>query len=339
MALVGILLAVHALGTQLQLTLLTQLQEIDQAQTVLLAAAALTLVPGARRALGTEHERNTGFYEAVQRMMINNPHQFYVNFRMLPSTFKWFAQRLWDHKHPPLPLDAPRKRSRPPCRSTFDKRLLMTIWFLATGCTYRELNATWGVTADHRDLLIDDIAAMAYIFIRWPTGSDFLAACHAFSQLRGLPNCCGAIDGTFIRIDAPLSQINDPAEYNSYKKFYALQCLAVALPNYIITYLHTGEPGSRADAHVLQRSSLFTRILDFIPKGFYLLGDGGFGLLAWLIIPFAARHFRHASDLVKSTRNMFNRAQKSSRVVVEQTFGILKGRWVCLRKGLKCRLR
>ena len=158
----------------------------------------------------------------------------------------------------------------------------------------------------------------------------------------GFKKCIGAIDGTFIKINAPTQSSTDPGAHNSYKKFYAIQTLAVALPNLTFTYVHTGTPGSHTDAYVLGRSTLMQEAemefkdVDKPNEGWWLLGDGGFPLLWWLIVPWS--HEGSAAS-TKARRKKFNYIQSSSRTPVEIAFGVLKGRWRILRKGLECNFR
>ena len=227
---------------------------------------------------------------------------------------------------------------------------MMTIWFLAKDHTYIDLAAQWGTSfVDKRDLYVREIASMRDRFIVWPQGPDFDESCHQFSTLvrrrllRGFSRCVGAIDGTYIKIMRPTAYTLDQGtSHNSgAKRFHAIQCLAVAAANYTFTYVYCGEPGSRADIHMLRKSRLYQQINWYIPpdSGAYLLGDAGFRpCLPWLLIPFLASAYRTINPLRKQMIGRYDAAQCSARVVIEQAFGILKGRWRCLRNGLRVHL-
>lgn len=205
--------------------------------------AAMTTMHGFRRTLGNPHSYSRGQYENVCSMMQDsnsggNPDQFYRLFRMSTNTFRWFRDALWDHVYPPNRCN---RRGPKPSREVFERKLLQTLDFLASGDSYEHLSFTWGMTLCWKELLIEEIAGMSDKFIKWPQNNAFLDICKGFERVRGFKGCCGCIDGTFIKIRAPWSQDQNPGEYNTYKKYYAIQLLAVCAPNMLFTYVHAGE--------------------------------------------------------------------------------------------------
>ena len=137
----------------------------------------------------------------------------------------------------------------------FTRKLLMTVWFLSTGCTYREVGEQFGYETDYRTLLIDEIAGMRDDYVQWPaTDADVLRVAADFSEMRGFTGCVGAIDGTYIRILGPWMRTVAPEEYNTYKIFYATTLLAVADTHLKIRYMNVGWPGSRTDSHILKQT-------------------------------------------------------------------------------------
>jgi hypothetical protein len=57
--------------------------------------------------------------------------------------------------------------------------------------------------------------------------------------------------------------------------------------------------------------------------------------MTWLVIGFAAASVTAATGVRKRMMNMFNAAQQSARVKVENTNGILKGRWRICHVGIQ----
>jgi hypothetical protein len=106
-----------------------------------------------------------------------------------------------------------------------------------------------------------------------------------------------------------------------------LNCQAVVDSNKRFLDLYIGMPGSTNDARILRRSSLYhlamhNNIFDarnsvdgFAP---YLIGDSGYPLLSWLMVP-----HRGLQQLTVVER-LFNRKLLRGRCVIENAFGILK---------------
>lgn len=83
-----------------------------------------------------------------------------------------------------------------------------------------------------------------------------------------------------------------------------------------------GEPGSIHDARVLRRSNIYLKAQD--PNFFgqyFLIGDSAYPNLNWLVVP-----FRDNGRLTEQQIE-FNYKLSATRIVVEHTYGLLKGRF------------
>jgi hypothetical protein len=161
--------------------------------------------------------------------------------------------------------------------------------------------------------------------IKWPTEERLQQTQPDFQQLCGLPAVVGAIDGTHINISKPRHGAEDYYYFKS--RGYTLNCQAVVDSNKRFLDLYLGMPGSTNDARVLRRSSLYHLAMSqnlfdsrhgvdgFSP---YLLGDSGYPLLPWLMVPH--RNMRNLSVL----ETLFNRKLRRGRSMVKNAFGILK---------------
>ena len=248
------------------------------------ALGAMSMVGGAyltRNQWGEKKVRpNRKYWRGCMRMPEG---QFKSNFRVEKATFLWLRKRMWkkvtrDEKERRAAVGDKRKRGgRTMSHAVFTRKLLMTMWFLATGCTYREVGEQFGFYTDYRTLLIDEIASMRDNYVQWPaTDADVMRVAAEFAEMRGFTGCVGAIDGTYIRILGPWMRTVAPEEYNTYKKFYATTLLAVADTHLKIRYMNVGWPGSRTDSHVLKQSDLYRNPQSYIHSGFYVFGDSGF---------------------------------------------------------------
>ncbi|CAI6356029.1 unnamed protein product [Macrosiphum euphorbiae] len=87
----------------------------------------------------------------------------------------------------------------------------------------------------------------------------------------------------------------------------------------------SGWPGSSHDARVFKNSSLGHTLInspqEIISKNQHILGDSAFPLLENLMVPFKFTH------ILTEKEKSFNRRLSSTRVVIEQAFGLLLGRF------------
>ena len=91
-----------------------------------------------------------------------------------------------------------------------------------------------------------------------------------------------------------------------------------------------GEPGSLHDSRVLRRSELYSRAetdyIELFPNSYFILGDSAYPSKSWLVPP-----FKDTGNLTDAQRR-FNYSHSSTRIVVENTFGLIKGRFRRLLK-------
>ncbi|WAR05592.1 HARB1-like protein, partial [Mya arenaria] len=85
-------------------------------------------------------------------------------------------------------------------------------------------------------------------------------------------------------------------------------------------------PGSVHDARIFRESELCQQLEAGALNG-YILGDSGYPSKPYLLTPYLATR--------SQKQERYNRAQVRTRVVIEQSFGILKRRFPCLSYGLR----
>jgi len=138
----------------------------------------------------------------------------------------------------------------------------------------------------------------------------------------------GALDGTLIPMRTHPARMKE--SYNCRKCFYALSLLAISDIRKRFLWTRLGLPGSIGDSRAFKDSRLY-REHEFgtpvLHAGFSLLADGGFALETWLLKPYPR-------DQLNEKRRYFNYVLSSTRVIVENAFGVLKGRWRVLHDGI-----
>lgn len=86
-----------------------------------------------------------------------------------------------------------------------------------------------------------------------------------------------------------------------------------------ILWLEERFPGGCHDSFVLLCSSIHDEGVNGNLRGFWLLGDSGYGQKSWLMVP--------VRNPVNAGERAYNNWHRSARSSVERTIGLLKQRW------------
>ena len=158
-------------------------------------------------------------------------------------------------------------------------------------------------------------------------------AIQKFKDISHFPQVVGALDGSHIPIKAPKEE---PNEYVNRKSFHSIVLQGVADANRKFLHVSTSYAGSIHDARVLRMSSLLTAIEDGDILHSPLRRIGGMQVKplivanpAYKLTTWCMKPFPQTRALTDRQRD-FYKSLSSARVVVEQAFGLLKGRWRCL---------
>eukprot|EP01018_Ginkgo_biloba_P022151 Gb_19878 [translate_table: standard] len=153
---------------------------------------------------------------------------------------------------------------------------------------------------------------------------------------QGFPNCCGAIDATHIQMDLPYNE--SLVDWYDRVHNYSMLVQDIVDSNMLFLDICIGWPRSLNDTHLLRNSSFYRLCeggerlnghlvsIGTIDMREYIVGDGGYPLLPWLIIPFQS---------VTNAQNLFNFKLSSIRIIVEKAFGKLKNTWRLLQNRVK----
>lgn len=126
----------------------------------------------------------------------------------------------------------------------------------------------------------------------------------------------GAIDGSHIPIVAPK---NNHASYVNRKGYHSILLQAVCDDKKMFIDCYAGEAGSVHDACLFRRSQI-SHSLVLPPEG-HLLGDCAYSLTTKLLVPF--KDNGHLTEIQK----WYNKKHSQTRVIIENAFALLKGRF------------
>ena len=279
-----------------------------------------------RRTVWVRHRSRSFWYEIAGNW---SEREWKQNLRVNRATFHFLCRELQTHLErsdavrTPLPLE---------------QRVAICLWRLGTNVEYRTISHLFGVGISTVCMAVHDVSqaiveSLAAQYISIPTGQGLRRIVNGFSSKWGFPQCIGAIDGSHIPIIAPSE---NPLDYYNRKGYHSVILQALVDHEYRFLDVYVGWPGSVHDARVLGNSTLYRNcesgILPHWPRTIsnttvplLILGDPAYPLKSWLMKPF--------SDTgLTSRQRKFNYQLSRARVVVENAFGRLKGRWRSLMK-------
>ncbi|GES88804.1 protein ANTAGONIST OF LIKE HETEROCHROMATIN PROTEIN 1-like [Rhizophagus clarus] len=209
-------------------------------------------------------------------------------------------------------------------------RLISNYWFnefLATGECYRSIGEKFGMgesTISYAlrqffDVIISKFLSEKIIFLT--TELEVNRITNGFKITRNFPNVIGAIDDSHIPIKAPHLF---PVDYFNRKGFYSIILQAVVDHKKKFLDICVGWPGSTYDSRILINSNLYNKFNNQVTtylNNKYILGDGGYLNLSWLIVS-----YKDIGRGLTQEQTYFNRKHSQTRIKVEQAFGLLKER-------------
>ncbi|KAL0561959.1 hypothetical protein IC582_002404 [Cucumis melo] len=161
-----------------------------------------------------------------------------------------------------------------------------------------------------------------------------LAVLRLYEKLikRPVPNCLGALDGTYIKVNVPAG---DRPTFRTRKGEIATNVLGVCDTKGDFVYVLAGWEGSAADSRILRDAISRENGLQ-VPKGYYYLCDARYPNADGFLAPYRGQRYhlqewRGAANAPTNAKEYFNMKHSSARNVIERAFGVLKGRWAILR--------
>ena len=145
----------------------------------------------------------------------------------------------------------------------------------------------------------------------------------------------GDIDGTHVPIICPEESSTD---YYDRKCSYSIIMQAVVNYEGLFMDVYKGWPGKVHNARIFVNSSFYkgmvngtifprrSQSIDGVQVPLLIVGDPAYSALPWLMKPYP----KHA-DMTEEMQH-YNYRRRRAHIVVENSFGRLKGRWRCLLK-------
>jgi len=271
-------------------------------------------------------ERNNGV-EWYRRM--RRPGVFFKRVRMTESSFEVFYNRV----KPFMRYPGDGRVGYPP-EIHPRIRLLLVLYWLAQGGSLLLTCDTADVSESKFNLVPREVLSAIECALPTPTfPSSVDGQSRAAVKFANLIGCLfrkdtGVTDGTLIPIRTPPARMK--MTYNCRKCFYALSLLAITDSRKRFLWTRSGFPGSIGDSRAFKESRLYWQHKCGTPvlhAGFSVLADGEFALETWLLKPCPR-------DQLNEKRRYLNYVLSSTRVFIENAFGVLKGRWRVLHHGI-----
>ena len=149
---------------------------------------------------------------------------------------------------------------------SFEHRVTITLWCLATCAEYRTIGHLFGVARCTVCVIVHDTCAaivnvLQSQYIQFPVGDKLTAVIDGFKATWNVPQCAGAIDGSHIPVKPPACNHTD---YYNRKGWYSVVLQAVVDHQYLFRDVMVGWPGSvhDADARVFANSQVYQKLIN-----------------------------------------------------------------------------
>jgi hypothetical protein len=143
-----------------------------------------------------------------------------------------------------------------------------------------------------------------------------------FKNMSGIDNIIGAVDGTYVKIDAPPV---DQEAYINRKCFHSITLQAICDHKMRYTDCFVGYPSSVHDCRIFRNSDIYKSVrasqTAVFPENKFILGDKAYPSLLWCLVPFKE------TRVLSAAQKRFNTKHSSARQTVERSFALLFGRF------------
>lgn len=164
---------------------------------------------------------------------------------------------------------------------------------------------------------------MSHSKISLPDASEWERLERGMHAIAGFPGAVLAIDGSLLEIERP----RDHEGWYCRKGYPAINMqVVVDYTGKVRSY--SLRPGSANDKQLYNLSSFKANITRILPLNYHILGDAGYKLETYLLIPYPI------TDCMSHEEKHYNYVHSRTRIVIERTFGILKARFRIFKSPL-----
>ena len=226
---------------------------------------------------------------------------------------------------------------------TAHEKLCLTLRFLASGASYKDLMYTFRVSDSTISEVVPNVCKVFYEHLkdecaRVPQSKEeWMQISKQFEEKWQFPHCLVAIDGKHVNIRAPP---DTGSEYFNYKKQFSVVLLWIADADALSIAFDIGAPGSQSDGGIFKHGCLSNLCqsasipppseqgdqVDPIP--YFFIGEEAFALTEQLIKPYP--HCTAIGD-----EKVYNYRLSRPRRNVENAFGIMCARFRILLRTME----
>ena len=280
-------------------------------------------------------ERNNGWFNLVWSTY--SEQCFKKTFRVSRETFSFILARI---RHA-LERDTVNEEPISP-----ECRLAIGLYRLARGDYYYTIAEMTGLGVSSVCTICSEVTR-AIVENMWEdcvnkhlpkTPEEFKTKIVDMEELWQFPYCWSVVDGCHIPIKCPPGGLESCKEYHNFKNFYSIVMMALVDSKCRFIWGTCGFPGNSHDAIIFQSTQLWSDIKEgnFIPEiaanlnGVLVpplvVGDSAFPFQPWLMKPYG-------NAVLTPEQRYCNYRLSRARMVTEECYGQLKGRWrILLRK-------
>ncbi|XP_017477354.1 PREDICTED: putative nuclease HARBI1 isoform X1 [Rhagoletis zephyria] len=275
-------------------------------------------------------KRNWMRQELCRRRNVTKTVHFFKTIKLYPNDIYFTHFRMSRETFSKLKTELEPFFSNVPGEYSLEQSLHITLWKLGNSrVTYRELSDRFGIgKGTAHKVFFKTVEAICKLKneISWPSASQQTKIIEDFqeSRVNSFPFVVGCLDGTHFHINTPRT---DAISYYDRKGSYSIIMQAICDSAFRFLDVFIGFPGSCHDANVWKNSPLYKGIASgqiHLAKDAVILADSAYPLSKYIMVPY--RDNGHLSREEKQ----FNYYLSSTRVFIEQAFGILRQKFKIL---------